>query len=326
MNRAWILRGVLFLFALGLMACGPKSQESEAPHREEWIKELPLYGDVAKVTVTQYRYLEENGEYIKGSELQTDIYEFNNEGNVTKHTLEFPSASAHHRRGETYLIEYDGKGRKIGKYSNYDTCNIKYKYDDEGRLIEESFLHSNDDNKNGGCDTLPDFRRLYKYDSKGNLIEERAIDYIHFENCDAWRCTYKYDTKGRKTEQYSYQAEYLDVHTIFEYKGNKCISQSSWDGNNKLFAKKSYKYDDNNRKIEELTYDDNGKVDITRVYKYDSQGNIVEFTDKIMLGKKLYGEIHKYKYDTKGNRIEDLVYWLNMTPKLVTEYTIEYRE
>ena len=108
MNRAWILRGELFLFALGLMACGPKSQESEAPHREEWIKEIPLYGDVAKVTVTQYRYLEENGEYIKGSELQTDIYEFNNEGNVTKHTLEFPSASAHHRRRETYLIEYDG--------------------------------------------------------------------------------------------------------------------------------------------------------------------------------------------------------------------------
>ncbi len=36
--------------------------------------------------------------------------------------------------------------------------------------------------------------------------------------------------------------------------------------------------------------------------------------------------IYKYKYDANGNRIELSVYWEDMTPIEVTEYTIEYRK
>ena len=341
MNRAWILRGALFVCALGLLtgsASGwqyslrdPQMQADDAPHREEWIKEIPLYGDVAKVTVTQYRHLEENGKYVKSTSgekrsswksIEKHTYRFNKDGNVTSFIT--PTYSK--------KIKYDKNGRKIclsqhGKYIGIDdTHRIKYLYNNEGRIVEKvSYDGYNRKIKS-------DF---YKYDSNGNIIDEGVKGYKD-STYNTLKTRYKYDTQNRLIEQWTYWRGDLVTHLEFEYDGNKRTALHHWDEIADIFTTILYKYDNAGRKIKELSYLDYDKKQTANLireqtYKYDTQGNAIEVIDRrrmkpASLPPRWVVRIYKYKYDANGNRIELSVYWKDMTPIEVTEYTIEYRE
>ena len=311
MNRAWILRGMLLVCALGLLACTPKMQERSVPHREEWNRDIPLYGNVEKVTISEYRY----SEHVKSDAKEKKIYLFNSDGNVTNVQIEHSGRVTQYEE-----IEYDENGTKIRKavcYSDSYKYDIKYRYNRDGRLAEEVYMGlKNEIGKNG-----LDSRHSYRYDSNGNLIEESMKHYTDY-GVD-WKIVYRYDSKERLVEQYNYEMDEVERYTLFEYDGNNCISRNEWDGKNRPLAKRLYKYDDTGRKIEESLYNHDGELFSKLSYKYDAQGNMVEFNDSFMTSKR-YSYLHKYKYDAMGNMTEDMEYMPDMTPKRVIEYDIEY--
>ena len=334
MNRAWILRGALFVCALGLLtgsASGwfytlpdPQMQADDAPHREEWDHNIPLYGNVAKVVITKYTYSEKkNGEYVKSTSGEKCTYMFNEDGNVTS------SISPTYSK----KIKYDKNGRKIclsrhGKHISIDdTHRIKYLYNNEGRIVEEVSY----DGYNRKIDSY-----FYKYDSNGNIIDEGVKGYKD-TTYNTWKARYKYDTQNRLIKQWAYwQGGDLVTHIEFEYDGNKRTALHQWDEIAESFTTILYKYDNAGRKIKELSYIGNDKKQTAtlfreQTYKYDTQGNAIKVIDRRLmkpasLPPRWVVRIYKYKYDANGNRIELSVYWEDMTPIEVTEYTIEYRE
>ena len=333
MNRAWILRGALFVCALGLLtgsASGwqytlpdPQMQADDAPHREEWDHNMPLYGNVAKVVITKYTYSEnKNGKYVKSTSGEKRTYRFNKDGNVTS------SISPTYSK----KIEYDKNGRKIclsqhGKYIGIDgTHRIKYLYNNEGRIVEK--VRYDGYNRKINSD-------FYKYDSNGNIIDEGVKGYKD-STYNTLKTRYRYDTQNRLIEQWTYWRGDLVTHLEFEYDGNKRTALHHWDGIAESSTTTLYKYDNAGRKIKELSYLDNDKKQTAtlirkQTYKYDTQGNAIEVIDRRLmkpasLPPRWVVRIYKYKYDANGNRIEFSVYWEDMTPIEVTEYTIEYRE
>ena len=108
-------------------------QKPKAPERQGWYNEIPLYGDVESVTITEYRVSEKFGEIVKDKITDKKFYRFNQKGDVVE------------------KADYNSDG-------SLDWKSL-YKYDSQGNLIEEATYNS---------DGSLNQKELYKYDSQGN--------------------------------------------------------------------------------------------------------------------------------------------------------------
>ena len=111
--------------------------KAEAPERQGWVADFPLYGDVESVVRTQYKLEEKFGEVVRGGIQGCRKFYFNDAGDVIE--------------SARYFLD----GSLAYKYI--------YKYDSSGNMIEEAVYKS---------DGSLDYKHIYKYDSRGSVIEE----------------------------------------------------------------------------------------------------------------------------------------------------------
>jgi hypothetical protein len=189
------------------------------------------------------------------------------------------------------------KGRKPDVNGGYKECTVysymykdgkidpktknkefSYKYDDKGFIIVNTLFKS--DGSLFGMST-------FKFDNNGNIIEEIIYDekgtvfYIKAYNN-------KFDNNGNIIEEIIYKDR------IFNF-------WQTWMN----------KYDDKGSIIEEIRFNKNDSVIYWCIYqnKYDNRENLIAdvIKTKVDHNNNCIMEKHDYKYDEKGNIIEE--YW-----------------
>ena len=115
MKRLFFAIALVAVSCLSMSAYATDSQSDssskpEAPERQGWREDFPLYGDVESVVVAIYELEEKFGEVVRGDIVDCAKYYFNKAGDV---------------------IERD-------KYNSYGSLRGKdvYKYDTSGNMIE----------------------------------------------------------------------------------------------------------------------------------------------------------------------------------------------
>ena len=151
---------------------------------------------------------------------------------------------------------------------------------------------------------------LQQYDEKGNIIVN--IDYLQTDSIGR-KTTYKYDANGNLIELISAENYTYDTNkTILIYdKNNNCIEENHYYSKDwldtqivTLYNKYRFKYDEKGNEIEEkkFNYYDSASDSSVYYYKYDEKGRITEMNTPYPIGSTT-----KYKYDKKGNRIEECI-------------------
>ena len=190
---------------------------------------------------------------------------------------------------KTYYISRKSGEIKKGKLKHFDL----EVYDEDGYRLSHNFrtskydmkvLSEYDSNRKIIKESVfekevLDYEVIYKYDLNGNLIEELVV----YPN-DNYRggTKYEYDSKGKVIKEHISNSEDLDRVQI-------------------------HKYDTEEKEIEFYSFC-GGEPDSKNIYKHDSKGNTIEinyYDEK----EKLIG-IHKYEYDSQGNKTE-FVYLAN---------------
>ncbi len=190
---------------------------------------------------------------------------------------------------KTYYISRKSGEIKKGKLKHFDL----EVYDEDGYRLSHNFrtskydmkvLSEYDSNMNIFKESVfekeaLDYEMIYKYDLNGNLIEELVV----YPN-DNYRggTKYEYDSKGKVIKEHISNSEDLDRVQI-------------------------RKYDTEGKEIEFYSFC-GGEPNSKNIYKHDSKGNTIEinyYDEK----EKLIG-IHKYEYDSNGNKTE-FVYLAN---------------
>lgn len=178
-------------------------------------------------------------------------------------------------------------------------------------------------------------KNTYKYDQNNREIEVIRNVFAFWNGGVKLRQVNEYDTKGKKIEERNFSNNNeLTSKALFSYdeKGN-LIEEYFVNLTDKEPSKKNtYVYDNNDNKIEEkkcvyqnLSENIDRKVCkfyVTNYYKYDEKGNKIEdsFSD---FEKSIFYKV-KYKNDSKGNAVESIYYTLENTPFLIEEIEIEY--
>ena len=169
--------------------------KAEAPERQGWKEDSPLYGDVESVVMTKYKLEEKSGEVVRGCILDYDKYYFNDTGDV----IEYASYRLDGSFGYKHIYKYDSSGNMVEEalYNSDGSLFEKgiYKYDSSGNKIEGAGYNS---------DGSLDEKEIYKYDSSGNMIEE-ALYYS--SGSLSYKHIYKYDSRGNVIEETSYQGK-----------------------------------------------------------------------------------------------------------------------
>ena len=151
MKRLFFAIALVAVSCLSMSACATDSKKEsnsesmsdcatakpEAPERQGWLEDVPLYGDVESVVVTTYNLEDKFGEVVRGDIEDCEKYYFNKAGDV------FEKA----------------------EYNSYGSLDWKiiYKYDASGNMIEDAWYNSEG--------SLIE-KYIYKYDASGNRIEE----------------------------------------------------------------------------------------------------------------------------------------------------------
>ncbi|MDP4208961.1 MAG: hypothetical protein Q8928_09120 [Bacteroidota bacterium] len=150
---------------------------------------------------------------------------FKNTGNKTEMTVLGPTGNVLSKE----VTEYDGK-RNATEIVNYQQNDIAqkeiYKYDNEGKKLEESKQKSGSVNRRKYTYDGDDIIRIteersgekplvayqYKYDSRGNVLEEKWTK----NGGDPSRKVHKYDSRGLLIETDSYNATY-DFSVLYKF-------------------------------------------------------------------------------------------------------------
>jgi hypothetical protein len=191
---------------------------------------------------------------------------------------------------ECTLFKYDYKSGDVDL--NSKTESFKYKYDENGYMIEEIFRNKFDSVY---------YKETFKYDEKGNKIEE--VWYSSNDSAES-KIFYFYDENGKLIEELypnSYSSQIIIKHK-YDNMGNEIAlirlnSEASID----LLDSNSYKYNEKGNKISKFRYISIYRIDST-IFYYDGNENL--FEEVQYLDGSIFSKI-TYKYDEKGNKIED---------------------
>ena len=101
----------LSMSAYAIDSQSDSSSKPEAPERQGWREDIPLYGDVESVVVATYKLEEKFGEVVRGDIESSEKYYFNKAGDVFEKAV----------------------------YNSYGSLRVNYffKYDASGNMIEE---------------------------------------------------------------------------------------------------------------------------------------------------------------------------------------------
>lgn len=291
----------IFLFVMAatmLVACS----KNETPKRQGWLEETPLYGNVEKVTKSEYTAVEKFGDIDKKEQLNEYEYKFNEVGDV----IEGISSDASSTLVWKEVYEY-ANGNKIlwtkygadGKLYNSIISDVKQtvKYDDNGKCIEVSAYST--------FGSLV-WKEKYKYDEDGNCIE--IAKYNGSGSLDE-KYVKKYDENGYCTENAKYDDDGdIEEKSVFKYdEDGNCESETLYDDDEDYKGKFKYKYDDKGNRTERIKYSSSDKIKERLEYKYDEQGNCIQIVC----------------YET------EMIGWFEkseIAPKKIIEYKIEYRK
>ncbi|MBQ7957396.1 MAG: hypothetical protein IJ279_05100 [Clostridia bacterium] len=117
-----------------------------------------------------------------------------------------------------------------------------------------------------------------------------------------------YNKKSR-TMKYIYRdlnGEIMSISVITYTEKKQIESESTYDADDKLINKKSYKYDENSNIIEEALYNSENKLEyIYKDYEYKeiSDGKFILIRHNRYNSEMECDTIFKYKYDENNNRI-----------------------
>ena len=184
------------------------------------------------------------------------------------------------------LYSVKQQGRRLVK----DKLKSSYSYDINGNKIEQKTYTE----EGKLCS-----RNIYKYDDNGNMTEE--CDYDSTANLE-YKETLTYDSKGNLIETCIYGCKIYD-----------CIVSGVYD----VFRKTIRKYRDDGKLVEELVFYDS-RADSALL---DILGESIatdlkplayidhEYDKEYQESYDILSSIETYKYDEKGNLIEDSEYW-----------------
>ena len=123
MKRLFFAIALVAVSCLSLSACATDSKKEsnsesmsacaiakpEAPERQGWREDIPLYGDVESVTVTSYKFEDKFGEVVRGDIWRSEKYYFNKAGDVIEMDQYYPDGSL---MGKD-VYKYDTSGNMI---------------------------------------------------------------------------------------------------------------------------------------------------------------------------------------------------------------------
>jgi len=187
----------------------------------------------------------------------------------------------------------------------------EYKYNSEGKLIDEILLES---------DGEVTEHRSMEYNDEGQLVKE----YIHYLDGTADSLIFTYDKEGRLLSRRSIDSDgETGNYLVNVYEGDKVVSESEYDISGTIITQRKIIYDEDGNIIEEVfrtpeenynilySYDEKGVASVRRRYNeekhlierntftYDFEGRLSESMDETSSGI----EIIYSGYDSAGNII-----------------------
>ncbi|MDR1199525.1 MAG: hypothetical protein LBK94_11055 [Prevotellaceae bacterium] len=278
-----------------------------------------LKGKVKSIEYHWYDAIDKFGEITKGEKIFSIdghlFKKFDNNGNVIEDAM-YGSTGGFFSR-----YKYDDKGNRIEEMcyyeDNYSDRNLRhktiYKYDDKGNQIEIS-CYKPDGNLS--------YKEIYKYDGKRNLIEESLYNP---DGSFDYKWIYKHDDKGNKIEKNRYKSEDKIFKYKYDDKGNEIESIEYWS-NGELY-KTTSEYDDHGNVVECSVFQSDGRLNHKIIRKYNDRGNEIEENRYKFDGSLEHKSITEYKYDKKGNWIEEITYTSEAKiPIFIEERIINYYE
>ncbi len=184
------------------------------------------------------------------------------------------------------MDEYNSDGELDERY----TTN----YDEAGNLVEET-QYSSDSLQN---------RFTYRYDNKGNKIG--WMSYVTAADTSTARGSYTYDDKGRITSDTLYDAKGKLIQWsayVFDEQSHISKEVHFYVHGEKLTD--TYDYDMNGNKIMDTKTGADGSTKSITKFRCSGDGKITEVNILSDSGSD-YEPLEQCKYDTYGNRIEDV--------------------
>ncbi|MDO4695743.1 RHS repeat domain-containing protein [Porphyromonas sp.] len=255
-----------------------------------------LYTDIHRVFDEDGRVLSE--EVDSEGEGYTASYTYDADGNMVKleHTLEYEGLS-------TTENTYDAKGNLIRSvFSIKDSLQFasrdEYVYDKNNNLIEQ-VTYSGE---------FGEHRIAYVYDEKNRLIETRADSgdempnkTIHtYNEIDSLASVKSFSSSGVLLEETLYSYNEKGIKTKSEYK--------SFDEEGKMNYRRLEHFDDRGNATLQENHNIEGVLTDKTENTYDAQGRVIESVHYVVSeGNALTIEYQsKYKYDDKGNLVEEV--------------------
>ena len=221
-------------------------------------------------------------------------------------------------RDKEYLhqyTEFDEAGHPIEAITYQPDGTVehkyKYKYNSEGKLIDEILLEIDDE--------ITEHRSM-EYNDDGQLIKE----FIHYLDETADVLIFTYDGEGRLISRKSIDSDGVTGNYIVNvFEGDQLASESEYDIAGEIITQRKIIYDENGKITEEIfktpeenynilySYDEKGVASVRRRYNedkhlmerntftYDFEGRLSESMEETSSGI----EITYTGYDSAGNII-----------------------
>jgi len=221
-------------------------------------------------------------------------------------------------REKEYILQYtefDEAGHPIEAITYLPDGSVehkyKYKYNSEGKLIDEILLESDDE--------VTEHRSM-EYNDEGQLVKE----FIHYLDGTADVMIFTYDNEGRLLSRRSVDSDgETGNYLVNVYEGDHVVSESEYDIAGEIITQRKIIYDEDGKITEEVfrtpeenynilySYDEKGVASVRRRYNeekhlmerntftYDFEGRLSESMEETSSGI----EITYTGYDSSGNVI-----------------------
>jgi len=213
----------------------------------------------------------------------------------------------------SYLYTFNTSGNKI-EYSMFNgDGSLSYKTKTVYNILEKTIEEKFFDKDDKVTGTT-----TYDLDDKGNKMVERQLK----PNATLrYRYVYSYDEKGNQIQRTGYKADgdvLSQTNWKYDNKGNMLESRDTYFYN-------TYTYDENGRRIGQVMYNPDGvTVSLKWEYKYNDKGNKIEELKYKGTGELSDKNTWTFEYDKHGNWVKKTQYDQSGEPFHVEERTIVY--
>ena len=206
--------------------------------------------------------------------------------------------SAKHANLQRHIYKYDSQGRCIEEHNidsdGESSGSTTYTYDNQGDSIRET-----DYSSAGKVESIedreyaPDHRLLFEKTRENRSGQGSSFDY-------QWSREHRYDAQGNHTNMLSYQQGVLEARWVWTYDERRRLISSQVIVSDPAKDQHTYGF-----------CGDCGLSAGRTIYTYDSNGRITE--ERVLQpGDKLVG-LERYSYDAHGNRTREWVYQFGST-------------